>query len=126
MSGKRAVWRYKTKNFEIVCEAEQQSFIDPMVHGEALLDAIERGDAVVEHWQARIYWKGTEVGSASKCDCVSIGEPLDEFSPYQGMVDVIFRDHHEHRNHVVRLAIADARRQLADLDLPGLLLRKAS
>lgn len=120
------IWTFKTSDFTVVCEEEEQSFLDPFEHRQEVIDAIEHGNAMHTHLHAHVYWRGQEVGYARKFDCIHGSAPLPDDSEYRHAFDsTIVRDH-GHRYKVSRWAISDARKTLAELqsDLPDLYLRK--
>ncbi|TIM44111.1 hypothetical protein [Mesorhizobium sp.] len=120
------IWSFKTRDFEVICEAAQPRFIDPMVHSQAVIGAIERGDAMLEHLHARVFRRGIEVGHARLTDCIHGSVPFSEDSEYRHVFDSAIVIDHGHRHKVVRRAISDARETLASIqsDLPDLYLRK--
>ncbi|CAH2400832.1 hypothetical protein [Mesorhizobium escarrei] len=69
------IWSFQTRNFKVVCEAAEPIFIDPFVHSQEVIDAINRDDAMLTHLHARVYWRGKEVGHARKVDCIHGSAP---------------------------------------------------
>ncbi|RUW37693.1 hypothetical protein [Mesorhizobium sp. M1E.F.Ca.ET.041.01.1.1] len=122
------IWSFETRDFKVVCEAAEPSFIDPLVHSQEVIDAIERGDAMLTHLHARVYWRGEEVGRARKIDCIHGSAPLPDDSEYRHAFDSAVVIDHGHRHKVARWAISDARKTLAEVrsDLPDLHLRQTT
>ncbi|TIP49795.1 MAG: hypothetical protein E5X77_09480 [Mesorhizobium sp.] len=122
------IWTFETRDFKVVCEATEPSFIDPLVHCQEVIDAIDRGDALLTHLHARVYWRDQEIGSARKRDCVHGSTPIPEDSEYRQTFDSMIVTDHGHRYKVVQWAISDARKNLAEAPggLPGLYLRKTA
>jgi hypothetical protein len=116
------IWSFETRDFKVVCEAAEPSFIDPWVHSQEVIDAIDRDDAMLTHLHARVYWRGEEVGRARKIDGIHGSAPLPDDSEYRHAFDSTVVIDHEHRHKVARWAIRDARKTLAEV--PDLYLRK--
>ena len=79
------MWSFKTKEFEVVCEVYEPDFIDPLVHHQAVIDAVERGDAMLTHLTAEIYRRGVKVGEARLPDCIHVSEEIPEYSQLRHM-----------------------------------------
>ncbi|TBA22776.1 hypothetical protein ELH66_18270 [Rhizobium ruizarguesonis] len=109
------LWKFRTKNFEIVCEALEPSFVDPLVHDQVVIDAVERGEAVLRHLTARVYHWGVEVGKARLLDSIHVCEPLPEDSEWRHVFDSIIVTDHSYRRKVALWAITDARKNLNEL-----------
>ncbi|NEJ31738.1 hypothetical protein GR205_27570 [Rhizobium leguminosarum] len=109
------LWRFKTKNFEIVCEALAPPFVDPLVHDQVVIDAVERGEAILTHLTARVYHRGVEVGEARLLDSIHVSEPLPEDSEWRHVFDSIIVTDHSYRRKVARRAITVARKNLGEL-----------
>jgi hypothetical protein len=122
------IWSFETRHFKVVCEETEPSFIDPLKHGPEVINAINRGDAMLTHLHARVYWRDQEIGRASKSDCIHGSAPLPDDSEYRHTFDSMIVTDHGHRRKVVQWAIKDARKHLAEVqkDLPGLYLRKTA
>ena len=109
------IWTFKTLNFRIVCEEEGARFIDPLLHEEAIVDAVEIRLCEVTHLSARVYWRENEVGRASM---------RDRIYEFENDGHTIVADR-SYLFDVVRKALSDARRALAEMqsDLPDVYLR---
>ncbi|MGO8249014.1 hypothetical protein [Rhizobium johnstonii] len=109
------LWRFKTKDFEIVCEALGPPFVDPLVHDQVVIAAVERGEAILRHLTARVYHRGVEVGVARLLDSIHGCEPLPEDSEWRHLFDSIIVTDHSYRRIVAGWAIIDARKNLGEL-----------
>lgn len=118
------LWSFKTKDFEVVCEAYEPGFIDPWAHDKVVIDTVDRGDAMLTHLSARVYRRGVKVGEARLPDCIHVSEAPPEDSVLQRAFESVIVVDHSYRRKVARWAISDARKNLGELDLPGLYLRK--
>jgi hypothetical protein len=118
------LWSFKTKDFEVVCEAYEPGFIDPLAHEQETIDEIDRGDAILMHLTARVCWRGSEVGEARLPDCIYWSEALPEDSEWGYAFDKAIVIDPNYRRRVARWAISHARKTLGELELPGLYLRK--
>ena len=118
------IWRFKTKDFEVICEALEPGFIDPMVHDAVVIDAIRRGEAMLTHLYARVNYRGIKIGEARLPDCIHASEPLPEDSDLRHSFEGVIVVDHSYTRNVARWAISDARKTLGELELPGLQLRK--
>jgi hypothetical protein len=112
------IWTFKAGNFTVDCEEEEQSFIDPRVHSQIVIDAINRGDGILMRLRARVCWRSVEVEHAVLGDCIYVCDD-DGYT--------IIKDH-SYRYKVVRWAISAARKSLAEIqsELPDLYLRKTA
>ncbi len=110
------IWTFDTQNFHIECTEDEASFIDPLVHSQIVIDAVNRGRAIVTNVCASVYRRGVEVGSATIRDCIHA-----DVCEWRDIVVIGQRYRHE----AVRMAIRAARKSLADLrdDVPDLNLR---
>lgn len=121
------IWKFKTRNFTIVCEEEDVHFIDPFVHNgeeyEEIIAAVDHGMAIITHVSASVFRRDVEVGRGAKRYCI---RPALDPSEYQlskcGVVDVggdvdldrsVLRSY---RREAVQRAIKDARRELAEIE----------
>jgi hypothetical protein len=116
-------WRFRTRNFTVTCEEHVTQFVDPLVHSEEVLAAVELGNATISTLQARIEWRGVEVGTARLPDCLFVVADDDE-NPW-GIGGVFGKDE-SYRRKVVRWAISNARGSLFDLqsDVRGMRVRR--
>jgi hypothetical protein len=108
----RVTWTFQGRNFTVVCTEEEQSFIDPLVHDQTVIDAINLGNCMITRQRASVYWRSVEVGAADLSDCV--------FDFYNDGYTII--EDHSYRYKVARAAISAARENLGDFgrDLPDL------
>jgi hypothetical protein len=118
------MWSFKTKEFEVVCDAYEPGFIDPLVHDQVVIDAVDRGDAMLTHLSAQVYRRGVKVGEARLPDCIHVSEAPPDDSELRHAFDSVFAIDHSYRRKVAGWAISDARKTLGELELPGLYLRK--
>lgn len=118
------IWSFKTKDFEVVCKAYEPDFIDPWVHDQVVIDAIDRGEAMLTHLIAQVYRRGVEIGEARLSGCIHGSEAPSEDSELRHAFDSVIVGDHSYRRRVARWAISDARKSLGELELPGLYLRK--
>lgn len=116
--------KFNTKNFSVIWNEYEPDFIDPWAHGQAVADAVDEGRAMLTHMNATVYFHDMEFGNARLIDCIYVCADTD--NPY-GHDRVIAKDH-SYRRKVVRWAISDARKQLAEVqsDWPGLYIRKTA
>jgi len=111
------IWTFKTRNFTVVCDEEEQGFVDPWVHGQETIDAADIGNCIIKRLIARVDWKSVKVGHGTLSDCI-----------YDIANDgyTIISDR-SYRYKVLRRAISDARESLAEIEgVPDLYLRKTA
>lgn len=119
------IWIFRTKNFKVVCETVEPPFIDPLVHDQIVIDAVERGEAMLTHFTAIVYHKGVKVGEARLSDCVHCSQPFPEDSLGEFQFHSRIVSDNSYRRKVAQWAIQDARNSLGELtdDLPDVYLR---
>ena len=103
---KRTIWTYKTRNFTVECEEEEQRFIDPLVHDQIILDAVDLGTCHVARLIARVSWRSVEIGYSTLSDCI--------FEIANDSFTVI--GDRSYLRKVVKSAIGDARGNLAQIE----------
>ena len=111
----KVVRRFRTKNFEVVCEEGDPSFVDHLEHGWPLKEAVERGEATVTHIRAYVYYRGTKVGEVTVLGNVYISEAVESDPATPEPYDRTITMHGEYRRDAIRGAIQSARKELQDL-----------
>lgn len=120
----KTIWKFNIKNFSVICKEYEPSFIDHMAHDQEVIDAASEGWATLTHMNATVYFGGIEFGKARLTDCLYTFADTD--NPYSH--DRVVATDHSCRRKVVRWAISDARKQLAEIqsDRPDLYIRKTA
>lgn len=121
---KEIIWKFETSNFCVVCREYEPSFIDYLAHEQEIIDAVYNGYAVLTHMDSIVYFRGMKFGSANITECLYV---FGDAGHIFGHDRVVAADH-SYRRKAARLAISDARKELAEIqgDLPDLYIRKTA
>jgi hypothetical protein len=98
----RKTWGFKTKTFEVVCEAFEPSFLDPLALGQDVFSVLDVPENRAKHprfealtmvvdYRAVVYRHSVEVGRASLRHCIHVREAHLEEGEGRELVDISLR-----------------------------------
>lgn len=110
------VWQFKTKNFLIAFDAEEEFDLDLSFDdtGE-VREKIEDGEYVAFCAVLRVYYRGSEIASEYLGQCIH--ESADDFRDHIGIAEKSRKDGRNYGSYfsdMVREAIREARKHLAE------------
>lgn len=64
------VWTFRIGGIVILCEEEETTFVEPAVHSEATITAVELEFKAITNYFAKVFLNKVEIGRGAKRDCV--------------------------------------------------------